>query len=61
MKLILIAALLALTGCGVLERNYAQVTGKPAEVCVHNVVYLQFTSGVTPMYGVNGLIVTCDN
>jgi hypothetical protein len=59
---IIFAAILAsLTGCGQVQRNYSQLTGQPTEICHKGVAYLQFTTGATPMYGTNNLIVTCEN
>ena len=58
-KLLLLFIIISMTSCGWLDRQQAHYTGKPSEICHDNVVYLQFTSGVTPKYGVNGLIVTC--
>lgn len=57
--IIALALLLPLGGCGAVDRATAKFTGKPAEVCVDNVIYLQFTSGTTVKRGVNSLVVTC--
>ena len=59
--IILATILVALTGCGEAQRNYSYMTGQPTELCHGGVVYLQFTSGATPMYGTNNLIRTCEN
>jgi len=47
------------TGCGYIDRGVATVTGGGAEACVDNVIYLQFTSGVSVKYDTNGSIATC--
>lgn len=48
-----------LTGCGWFERKVvANVTGF-SKVCVEGVTYLQFPSGVTPQYTVDGKLVSC--
>lgn len=53
------ATLLAVTGCGRLDRGIAGWTGKGAETCVDGVLYLQFTSGVTVKYKPDGTVATC--
>ena len=60
-KKIIILALafaLATTGCGVLERIGAKVTGYTSQ-CVGNVLYYQFTSGSAVAYNTDGTIKTC--
>lgn len=60
-KLIALAALvMVLSGCGAADRIGANWTGKGSEVCQGGVVYLQFTSGVTPKYKPDGSIYTCN-
>jgi len=60
MKQILVLAMVMLfTGCGYIDRGVATVTGGGAEACVDNVIYLQFTSGVSVKYDTNGSIATC--
>ena len=49
---------LALAGCGKLNRTLAHYRGF-AEVCVHGVDYLQFSSGASVEYLPNGKIKTC--
>jgi Na+-driven multidrug efflux pump len=53
------AILVSLTSCGVVQPSYSKLTGQPTELCHKGVAYLQFTSGATPMYGTNNLIITC--
>lgn len=49
-----------LSGCGVTDHVGAMLTGKGSEVCQGGVVYLQFTSGVTPKYKPDGSLYTCN-
>lgn len=49
-----------LSGCGRIDRELSSLTGKPSEVCYDNVVYLQFTSGVTPKLTTDGFITKCE-
>jgi hypothetical protein len=60
MKLILIAAsALVLTGCGWFDRYVvANATGY-SRTCVEGVVYLQFPSGATPQYNIDGSLKGC--
>lgn len=51
-------AALALTGCGWFDRQVAQFTGH-GKVCVEGVTYLQFASGATPQYTIDGKLVAC--
>lgn len=53
-----VLAVLTLTGCGWFDRKVASFTGY-SKVCVEGVTYLQFTSGVTPQYQVDGKLVAC--
>ena len=61
MKFVVIAALaLALSGCGWFDRKIvANVTGY-AEMCIDNVIYLQFPSGVVVKVDIDGKPVTCN-
>ena len=59
--IILATILISLTGCEAAQCSYSKLTGQPTEICHKGVVNLQFTSGATPMYGTNNLIVTCGN
>lgn len=57
--LIAITLSLMLTGCGWFDRTVvANVTGY-GKVCVDGVTYLQFASGVTPKYTIDGKLVAC--
>lgn len=47
-----------LTGCGAFDRQMASITGY-SRSCVDGVTYLQFTSGVTPQYTIDGKLVAC--
>lgn len=47
------------TGCGAFDRAKSKVTGKPTEVCVDGVTYLQFTSGVAVKVDLSGKPVAC--
>lgn len=60
MKIILTLLLAAsLTGCGWFERKVAAVTGGATKTCVDGVTYLQFTSGASPQYNIDGKLVAC--
>lgn len=48
-----------LTGCGWFDRQVAQFTGH-GKVCVDGVTYLQFASGATPQYTIDGKLVACN-
>lgn len=60
MKLIFAAvAAVMLTGCGWFDRYVvANATGY-SKACVEGVVYLQFPSGATPQYNVDGSLKGC--
>jgi hypothetical protein len=59
-KVILLCLLsLTLTGCGRFERWWAGTTGNAFETCESGVLYLQFTSGASVAYNVDGSIKTC--
>lgn len=47
-----------LTGCGAFDRQIAGLTGY-SKSCVDGVTYLQFVSGVTPQYTIDGKLVAC--
>ena len=49
---------LTLNGCGWLSRKVAVFTDY-SEICVDNVQYLQFTSGASVAYNVDGTVKTC--
>jgi hypothetical protein len=60
MKLVLIAvSALVLTGCGWFDRYVvANATGY-SRTCVDGVTYLQFPSGATPQYNIDGSLKGC--
>lgn len=53
-------ACLALCGCGTLNELKSHLV-KYTTVCVKetNVIYVQFPSGVAPLYNADGTLVTC--
>lgn len=57
-KLLILPLLVALAGCGAIERSTAKWTGY-SEMCVDGVVYIQFTSGATVKVDRNGKPVPC--
>jgi hypothetical protein len=59
-KIILIIGLLIfITGCGAIDRASTTFTGNATKVCVDGVEYLQFTSGASVAYTMEGKIKTC--
>ena len=50
----------SLSGCGYIDRQLSGYTGKPSSVCVDGVTYLQFTSGVSVKYNLDGKPVQCN-
>ena len=60
MKLVLITvSALALTGCGWFDRYVVANTTGYSRTCVDGVVYLQFPSGATPQYNIDGTLKGC--
>ena len=59
-KLIIILVCVALTGCGVVDRFFASMTGDGTPTCWKGVVYVQFTSGASVAYNRDGSIMQCD-
>jgi hypothetical protein len=66
-KLIAIILLLTLSACGGIDRSWSKMTGQPVKICVEfspnsklGVTYLQFTSGATVLYGLDGKPVSCE-
>lgn len=57
--LMALAVVLALSGCGYVDRTIGGITGNGAQTCVDGVAYLQFTSGVSVKYLPDGKIATC--
>lgn len=58
-KLLIAFNIVALSGCGRIDRWWAGTTGKPVETCYQGVVYLQFTSGSTVAVDSTGKPLTC--
>ncbi len=58
MRVLFILILISLSGCGWFGRETAKAFGT-YESCVDGVKYIQFTSGVTVKYNVDGSIATC--
>lgn len=56
--LLLVGSIGFLGGCGWFERGLATATGF-SRMCVDGVEYLQFTSGATVAWTVDGKIKTC--
>ena len=50
---------LAVSGCGRIDRWWAGTTGSAVETCERGVVYYQFTSGAAPAYTVDGKLIPC--
>lgn len=57
-KMIVLALLLSIVGCGSADRLIGSVTGF-ARTCVDGVLYLQFTSGASVAYSPDGKVRTC--
>ncbi len=55
---IVLLTALAFTGCGWVDLLEATATGY-SKVCVDGVEYLQFTSGVTVAYALDGKVKAC--
>ena len=58
-SIVVVALLATLSGCGAFDRTVSSITGNGSEVCHDGVVYLQFTSGVSVKYNVDGKVVAC--
>lgn len=54
----ILAVCLALSGCGNVSKITANLTGY-SKICVDNVTYLQFPSGVVIQLNTEGKIVSC--
>lgn len=50
----------ALTGCGIVDRFFAGITGDGTPTCWKGVTYVQFTSGASVGYNKDGSIMLCD-
>jgi hypothetical protein len=60
MKFLVLSSFLFLTSCGFFNRAGSNLTGKPAEICVNNVLYYQFSTGSTVAYDTTGTIKLCE-
>jgi hypothetical protein len=58
MKYFVLIGLVALSGCGWVERQFASFSGY-AKICVDGVEYLQFTSGASVAYNADGTVKEC--
>jgi len=58
--LAILALVLALSSCGVVERFFAGVTGGGTATCFRGVTYVQFTSGATVAHNPDGTIMVGD-
>ncbi len=58
MRVIAIAVLLSVSGCGNFDRHVANITGS-SESCIDGVRYIQFPSGASVKYTRDGRIATC--
>jgi len=59
-QVLIILGAIALSGCGVVDRFFAGITGDGTPTCWENVVYVQFTSGASVAYNKDGTIKLCD-
>ena len=60
MRYIMVVLLVLLViGCGAFDRSVTSLTGKPAEICVDGVSYLQFTTGTSVKYTTDGRVFAC--
>ncbi len=57
-NLVLFSFVLALAGCGQIDRSVAELTGY-SKLCVDGVTYIQFTSGATIARDRNDKLVPC--
>lgn len=57
--LLVLLFLLIISACGSFQRGIATYTGY-SKICVDGVEYLQFTSGASVSYNINGTIKVCD-
>jgi len=58
--MILLAAVIALSGCGAFDRFKVSMTGNASNVCMSGVLYYQFTSGTSVALDQDGKVVRCD-
>ena len=59
-KLILLTAVMVISGCGAIDRLGANITGSASETCYKGVLYLQFTSGASVAYNKDGTVMLCN-
>lgn len=59
-KLIILSAVLMLSGCGKVDRMVAGWTGSASTSCESGVLYYQFTSGAAVAYNTDGTVKLCD-
>lgn len=60
-RLIIVSLFLGiLGGCGYMDRKCVGFTGKPVTTCYDGITYLQFTSGATVQFDINGKPVPCN-
>lgn len=57
-KYLLMIITFILSGCGYVNRGIATFTDY-STICIKGVTYIQFTSGATPMYNIDGKLVGC--
>ena len=58
-KLIIMSAILMLSGCGKADRLAASWTGSASKSCEDGVLYYQFTSGASVAYNKDGTVKLC--
>lgn len=56
---IALAITFSLIACGYVDRAVVTATGNATETCVDGVAYLQFTSGASVKYNLEGKPVAC--
>lgn len=59
--MIIMLIVFTISGCGVVDREVARLTGTGLGQCWHNVMYIQFTSGASVAYNSDGSIMTCSD
>ena len=58
-RTVIVLIVLLLVGCGSFDKIGTSITGKPSEVCVDGIAYLQFTSGASVKYTTEGTVALC--
>lgn len=56
---LILALALFVSGCGIVDREIAKITGTASEVCMHGVVYYQFSSGSSVAFNQDGTLRSC--